>query len=52
MRTKLKTMLAATGTLHFVGGQTITGLRLQSAAPPQGLSVKSFLIVLVSPTPA
>ena len=52
VRTKLSTILAADGTLHFAGGQTIT-VRCQMMGAPRSLvavgpSVKSMLVVLVS----
>ena len=57
MKTKLHSMLASTGTLHFAGGSTIGGIRPRAIGAPQsevalGLSTKSLLIVLVSATPA
>ena len=55
VRTKLKSMLNADGTLSFAGGQNITvrtrviGAPLSSAVGP---SVKEQLVMLVSATPA
>lgn len=56
-RTKCKAILRATGTLHFTTGETITGVKCEilpdaRSDRPQGPSQKSFLIGLVTATPA
>lgn len=56
LKTKLKTIVNADGTLHFAGGQSIT-VRARTIGAPQsesslGPSVKSVLVVLISATPA
>lgn len=57
VKTKLDSTLSSSGTLHFAGGGSISGIRARSIGAPQsesqlGPSTKSMLIVLVSATPA
>lgn len=55
MRTRLKAMVNANGTIHFVGGQSITVRTRAIGAPSSDQpdpNVKSVLAVFVSATPA
>jgi hypothetical protein len=56
-RTKCKSILRATGTLHFTTGETITGVKCEllpdaRSDRPEGPSQKSFLIGLATGTAA
>jgi hypothetical protein len=55
-KSRLETMLASTGTLHWASGYSIGGLRARSIGPPVeessiGPGWKSMLVVLVGTSP-